>query len=496
MNNPAILFRFARFLALVVAILSIVPPCVAEDEIVIHFRSNGAIESDEFGAQAFDPSDENDLAELKTKVHGRRLVIIVEEDVPFADLTALQNQLSRPDVKLEALTVRTVQQTGNLKDLEDALRDQRAAALERDRATEHLSILFDERQAIQLEKIKMQMQKLEVLKQKVELRAKRKAEIVAKQVEASLSDKKPFEIAPDGVVNPILDPAMNSSSATDIRLRENDVDLAKLKLERAVSRLAALQVTNRKVKNAVSDNELLDARFEVQQAQLELRRAEILAEELSRSTNDSAQFNPDQIKHMQRLLENELQQAKAVADKQTQLAASAETRYESGVTTFEELLEAQTKQTVSALQAEKLQMELEALQQGISFPDARAFSAVRSAEVSRAEAIRRNIEDELVQLQIDLASDSQQSVPNAQELSALGDRIAAMQQQISQLKALGMRADAVTYSLQFSDSKTQLENRLRRLQSKEGLTDGMLEKLQEAASNIRKIFGELELLDD
>ena len=493
MNRAALSLRFASILTLAFG-LSIAQHCAAEDDVVIRFKSNGVIESKEFGTQVFDPSDDESLAELKEEVQGRRLVLVVEEDVPFADLKTLQKHLSAPELKLAALSVQKVPNEGDADDADDAVREKRAAILERHRATERLSALFDERQKIQLEKIELQMRKLEALKRKVELRAKRKAEIVAKQVEASLGHDKPYERDSDGIVSMIHDPTMGtllkpegkasstprnatSYSKVDIRLRKNDLEIAEVKLERAITKFEVLQRAFER--NQVSRIEFQDAEYGVQQAKLELNRARILLEEASHQ-NASGQRRPnqDQTKFMQRLLENQLQQANAMADKQSQLAAMAKTRYEAGTTTLESVVEAQAQQKVTALEVEKIQMQLEALQRGIALPEASRNLTDSIAEISTAEAIRRNLEDSLAKLHEDVSRMSKRRRPFNQDSSGLVDRLEAARLQAVELSQLKNRADMKLLQLNLFEAKSAAEL---------GRLDDANLKLQGAIQRVRRL---------
>ena len=475
MNVPTFFRRITRGLTSTFALLAITSQCVGEDEVVIHFKANRVVESEEFGTQVFDPSDEQSLADIKAKVKGRSLVALVDSEVPFTDLTALQEHFSKPDVKMKKFLMTRTGNPSKSAARRHETRDEPAVAVENHRATERLSKLFDERQAVQLEKIELQMRKLEALKRKVELRAKRKAEIVAKQVEASLGHDKSFERDSHGVVSMIYDPtngsfltpegkarstprSATSYSKVDIRLRKNDLEIAEVKLARAITKFDVLKPAFER--NQVSRIEFQDAEYDVQQAKLEVNRAKILLEEAShQDASDQRRPNQDQTKFMQRLLENQLQQANAMADKQSQLAAMAKTRYEAGTTTLESVVEAQANHQVARLEVEKIQMQLEAVQRGVPYAD---MNQLPDKGILPSDAFMK-----------------------------IEAHIAGMKQKIAELSGAAKQARGKLFISDLIEARALLEHHIEQLQGKQDRTDGESQLLQDGKASLARVISEL-----
>ena len=276
------------FLALTVFLLA---SCIgarsieaAADELVVVMRSDTSLQSEQIPDQSFRADDPDSLKKLKEFVGNRSVILLVESDAPAESVRKVTELLSSPEHRLKISEISPEEHVAT--ESSDRLTGSTQRQVVDDakaKSREHYSTLFDQRQAAQLQKIETQMRKLEALKKKIELRATRKAEIIAKQLERRSS--RPVQNSSTSKSQPI---APNASATTTSLLRQNDVAIAKLNLERALRKLSKLEQLRKE--NLASETELQNATFDARQAELELNRAVILVEDADRST-ERAQVN-------------------------------------------------------------------------------------------------------------------------------------------------------------------------------------------------------------
>ncbi|MFC1757942.1 hypothetical protein ACFL2H_04145, partial [Planctomycetota bacterium] len=293
--------------------------------------------------------------------------------------------------------------------------------------------------------------------------------------------------------------SQTSHPEPDIRLRQNDVELAEVKLDRAATRLESLKRTNQKVSGAVSGTSIQDAEYDIRQAELELQRAQILAEQANHQTNvnTDSPANGEQASYMRRMLENQLQQAQTMADQQAKLTAIAKTRFESGTETQETLIEAQAKQKVAALEVEKLQIQLDAQQLGIDVTS-QVQTPTSTSGLSAAESLRRSLSDSLAQLHEDISVLQKADDPYRTDFAPLVERLEAAQKQAVKLSSLKRRADTTMLQLNLMEAKRGaqiLHDLVRDLDIKQDLTEAEIKRINEAKKQLLAASSKVSLLE-